>query len=960
MPSLKVLEGDKNCTSDTFNNSIENTGVEGCNSATEVQSSQVMASIGISNNGNREHPVNPLQQIILIIEHKIRNLEKRKNKLETYKAVEKSGKRLTGDQKNAVSKYEECLTSLELTRELCKQFQSIATAANKDAKKEARRNAFLKAQQENAKVREVLMIQDVLKRLLDDSVQCDFRNGQNGACKISSEDLLLLEKLHEEIQPRRPTNTLESTFVSSVKHAADHLTAVIDGRNKPFGNSSYVHIKTIITNVQECGYFEKDIIVIEKEEKEDDEQPSTEHATEDVMDTPKEVIVEGGTNVSLVKEIPTLQSLDSENVSTMTSTSKDTKNSMDFGESPSAAAVPPPSFPVNINIRANPYKSPSNLPIVDTPSIASLVQNCANTGIISGKMEHVPTNTNFVQTGPMAISVIQHSAAESKHIPENQPGPTTVQAVENAYFKQHYIQQQMRPIHEVIGPGIFFFLQESEIDKPDAVSSPAPFESGHPMVSNINQQSHPQNQIICDIANPTSHSAAGTEHATVSSINQKTTLISPQPAAFNNQPFPNIVASTMNYIQPSHKLTNEKLKSIDNIQIRQPSTSKYNDTCSTPNVSCSSNVTTIETSIQKNVPAIVQHENHTIHQQHLPQINPTKFSTGQQDNIMNPSRESNEQQFPTLIQSLHESSHHIPANKRANSLVEPVREKLRASIPADNISIIPLTNESQSYQTADQQENLVKKQKQSTLVKLDDEWAGKSTHKSKPVEGNFNEKSVYNLSIQSQPKQTSSTNSKTVNHTKQHNECSASNYEINNVSDESNLTVHPQQTLQTKKIQPSHQNEQRNTRGNSNHHYSQNSGGNVRFPNDNCASNSTSTFYKNNERFYQQNQTNNFVSAKADTSYPQRSTMFKNRKDNANDPSSLITGYRSASGNNHSGVTNNNANSVDIRSSGRPINSTRNTGPPSSRSQPRNHSSNSNYAGSRGSSNTGSQHTINA
>lgn len=61
------------------------------------------------------------------------------NKLESYKAIEKSGKKLTADQKNAVSKYDECLTSLELARELCKQFQSIATVANKEAKKEAKR-----------------------------------------------------------------------------------------------------------------------------------------------------------------------------------------------------------------------------------------------------------------------------------------------------------------------------------------------------------------------------------------------------------------------------------------------------------------------------------------------------------------------------------------------------------------------------------------------------------------------------------------------------------------------------------------------------------------------------------------------------------------------------------------------------------------------------------------------------
>lgn len=46
--------------------------------------------------------------------------------------------------------------------------------------------------------------------------------------------------------------------------------------------------------------------------------------------------------------------------------------------------------------------------------------------------------------------------------------PTTVRAVESAYFKQHqYIQQIARPLAEVLGQGNFFFLQESELDSPE-------------------------------------------------------------------------------------------------------------------------------------------------------------------------------------------------------------------------------------------------------------------------------------------------------------------------------------------------------------------------------------------------------------------------------------------------------------------------------------------------------------
>lgn len=268
MPSLKVIENSKTSTPESFANAAESGGPEECIASKEaVNHSQSASNSSGTNNGNgKEQPANPLQQIVLIIEHKIRNLEKRKNKLESYKSIEKSGKKLTGDQKTAVSKYDECLTSLELTRELCKQFQPIVALANKEAKKEAKRSVFVRAQQENAKIREVLIIQDVLKRFTEDSVREDFRQGTNGACKIADSDLLLLEQLYDETLAKRPKNSAEPTFVTAVKQAADHFSAIVDGRNKPFADVTYVHLKNVITEIQNCGYFEKDIITVQEEE----------------------------------------------------------------------------------------------------------------------------------------------------------------------------------------------------------------------------------------------------------------------------------------------------------------------------------------------------------------------------------------------------------------------------------------------------------------------------------------------------------------------------------------------------------------------------------------------------------------------------------------------------------------------------------------------------------------------
>lgn len=53
----------------------------------------------------------------------------------------------------------------------------------------------MKKQAEIAKIREVLIMQDIL-RSMNDNVTCeDFVNGTNGACKLEESDFELLDKL---------------------------------------------------------------------------------------------------------------------------------------------------------------------------------------------------------------------------------------------------------------------------------------------------------------------------------------------------------------------------------------------------------------------------------------------------------------------------------------------------------------------------------------------------------------------------------------------------------------------------------------------------------------------------------------------------------------------------------------------------------------------------------------------
>lgn len=96
---------------------------------------------------------------------------------------------MNSDQKIAVAKYEEVVQTLDFARDLCKQFLGIANSSEKDAKKQAKKEAQLKSQAELTKLREILLVQDALNQMGNDDVREDFLHGRNGAAHLNESEL---------------------------------------------------------------------------------------------------------------------------------------------------------------------------------------------------------------------------------------------------------------------------------------------------------------------------------------------------------------------------------------------------------------------------------------------------------------------------------------------------------------------------------------------------------------------------------------------------------------------------------------------------------------------------------------------------------------------------------------------------------------------------------------------------
>uniref|UniRef100_A0A8I5KPA6 Caprin family member 2 n=5 Tax=Homininae TaxID=207598 RepID=A0A8I5KPA6_HUMAN len=153
---------------------------------------------------------------LICLKHKIRNIEKKKLKLEDYKDRLKSGEHLNPDQLEAVEKYEEVLHNLEFAKELQKTFSGLSLDLLKAQKKAQRREHMLKLEAEKKKLRTILQVQYVLQNLTQEHVQKDFKGGLNGAVYLPSKELDYLIKFSKLTCPERNESlrqTLEGSTV---------------------------------------------------------------------------------------------------------------------------------------------------------------------------------------------------------------------------------------------------------------------------------------------------------------------------------------------------------------------------------------------------------------------------------------------------------------------------------------------------------------------------------------------------------------------------------------------------------------------------------------------------------------------------------------------------------------------------------------------------------------------------
>ncbi|XP_055789077.1 caprin-1-like isoform X2 [Salvelinus fontinalis] len=198
-----------------------------------------------------------MKQVLGVVDKKVRNMEKKKGKLDDYQSKKNKGERLNQDQLDALTKYQEVTNNLEFARELQKSFLSLGQDIQKAVKKAARREQLQREESEQKRLKTVLELQFLLDRLGEDSVRQELRRGATGVdtpSLLTDTELAALDELYKLVRPEPDQNT---RFTDQYEEASQHLMDLLEAKDKAVAGTTYKALKDSLDRVLLSGCFDQ-------------------------------------------------------------------------------------------------------------------------------------------------------------------------------------------------------------------------------------------------------------------------------------------------------------------------------------------------------------------------------------------------------------------------------------------------------------------------------------------------------------------------------------------------------------------------------------------------------------------------------------------------------------------------------------------------------------------------------
>lgn len=217
-----------------------------------------------------------IKQALTVIEKKVRNLDKRRIKLEEYKDLQRKGQVLNEDQLLAVSKYDEVKGTLEVAKDLDKQLIGLANDAMKQQRKQAKREQLEREEAMRERVREVQRVQLLLTTFTNETVRQDFLNSARGA-QISREELNYVDEFTKLVTREVK---LSKASENELIERADHFSNLIDAKTKSVASTTYAELKKLFDRIHVSAYWDAEP---EQPKETEIEQTQANTSTEDFV-----------------------------------------------------------------------------------------------------------------------------------------------------------------------------------------------------------------------------------------------------------------------------------------------------------------------------------------------------------------------------------------------------------------------------------------------------------------------------------------------------------------------------------------------------------------------------------------------------------------------------------------------------------------------------------------------------
>ncbi|XP_017571859.1 caprin-2 isoform X2 [Pygocentrus nattereri] len=200
---------------------------------------------------------------LICLRHKIRNIEKKKLRLEGYRLRLKKGASLNKDQMEAVARYDEVVHNLKFAKELQKTLGALTQDLLKAQKKAVHREQTLRVEEEQRRLSVMLQVQYVLRSLQRDDVRRSFCNASQHANFLSTQEVESLLDLASLLGCKRDESM---SLEDQMKQASFVYLDLLEGKDKPVAGSTYKRLKEKLLRLVNCGFFDQ-IPTPEKETK---------------------------------------------------------------------------------------------------------------------------------------------------------------------------------------------------------------------------------------------------------------------------------------------------------------------------------------------------------------------------------------------------------------------------------------------------------------------------------------------------------------------------------------------------------------------------------------------------------------------------------------------------------------------------------------------------------------------